>query len=200
MISFNLFGIKIKIKFMFVALITISLIVDKTGIAVIALLACLIHELGHIIMFCVVGYKPISLSFELTGICLTKPTSQLSYPKEVMVQLAGSAMNFIMFALLCKSMTEISFTSIFATTHLVVGIFNLLPLKNFDGGKLLEITLLRFMSIKTTDFICTFIDLTCIFLLLIASVYSFFVEERSLTLIVITIYLMVTALIKLNQD
>lgn len=200
MISFKLFGVEVHIKFMFVAMVTIFLLVDKTGISVIALLACLIHELGHVVMFYLVGYKPISLSFDLTGICLTKPTAQLSYVKEVLVQLAGSTTNFIVFALLCGTISEVSYSSIFATTHLIICIFNLLPLKSFDGGKLLEITLLRIMSIKTTVRVCTFIDLACIFILLTASVCSFFFAQHSFTLIVLTVYLMITALIKLNQD
>lgn len=200
MISFRLFKIDIHIKFMFVALITIFLLVDKTGISVIALSCCLIHEIGHIFMFFLVGYRPVSLTFDLTGICLTKPLIKLSYLKEFLVQIAGSLTNFLVFVFLCKTVNQITYTSIFATTHLVVGIFNLLPLKTFDGGKILEMTLLQFFSINTSQKICTFIDFLCILILLIISMFGFFYDKRSFTLVVITIYLMITALIKLNQD
>lgn len=200
MISFRLFKIDIHIKFMFVALITIFLLVDKTGISVIALLCCLIHELGHIIMFFLVGYRPLSLTFDLTGICLTKPSIKLSYFKEFLVQIAGSLTNFLVFIFLSNTISEITLTSIFATTHLVIGIFNLLPLKSFDGGKILEMTLLQFFSVNTSQKVCTFIDFLCILILLAISIFGFFYNKKSFTLIVITIYLMITALIKLNQD
>lgn len=188
-----------QIEFLFVALVTIFLLVDRSGIATSALLVCLIHELGHVFMFFLVGFKPQKISFQITGICLTKPTAALNYPKEVLVQLAGSTTNFIIFAALCHTVNTITPVSIFATINLVIGIFNLLPLKSFDGGKLLEITLLRFMSIKATDRVCMFVDLTCIFAMLIGSVYAFFTSHQSFTLIVLTVYLMLTAIIKLNQ-
>lgn len=200
MISFEAFGIKIQIQFLFVALVTIFLLADRSGISIIALLACLIHEMGHLIMFCLVGYKPLSLSFEITGIRLTKPIAQLNYWKELLVELAGSFLNFTMFVLLANTTNQISLVSIFAVTHLIVGVFNLVPLKSFDGGKLLEITLLQFCSVITTEYICTAIDLFFVFMMLIGGVWSFLNNRQSFTLVVLTIYLMITALVKLNQD
>lgn len=199
MLRFRLFGVTIQIEFLFVALVTIFLLVDQSGIATTALLVCLIHELGHILMFFLVGFKPHKICFDVTGICLVKPTASLNYAKEVLVQLAGSTTNFILFAIFSHTVNAITPVSIFAVTNLVVGIFNLLPLKSFDGGKLLEITLLKCMSIRMVDRICNIIDLAFIFLMLIGSVYLFITAEQSFTLIVLTIYLMFTAIIKLNQ-
>lgn len=198
MLRFKLFGVSIRIDFLFVALVCLFLILDKTGISTIALAVCFIHEMGHIIMFFLVGYKPKELAFKVTGISLIKPISALNYKKEVLVQLAGSGTNLIIFSLLCHTTNSISNVSIFAVTNLVIGVFNLLPLKNFDGGKLLEITLLRLFSISFAEGICTVIDLAFIFIMLTSSVYAFFTSQQSLTLIVITLYLMITALMKLN--
>lgn len=198
MIKFRIFGVNIRIDFMFTALVTIFLLVDKSGMSVIALLACIIHELGHVAMFFFVGYRPTELAFELTGIRLTKPTVSLNYTKEVMVQLAGSGVNFLVFALLCSTTTSITTTSIFAVTHLIIGIFNLLPLKSFDGGKLLEITMFKLMSVKATQIVCTFVDLACITVMLFLSIYAFLIGNQNFTFVVITFYLMITALARLR--
>lgn len=196
MIEFDFLGIKIKIKFMFVALVTLFLIVDKSSISVIALFACIIHELGHLFMFILIGYKPRELAFELTGIRLVKPSASLTYSKEILVQLAGSGTNFAVFILLCGTVDSISKVSIFAVTHLIIGIFNLLPLKSFDGGKLLELFLIRLVSINTTQFICTIVDFLCILVILTAGIFAFFQNKNSFTLIILSSYLMISAISK----
>lgn len=198
MIEFSLFGINIKIKFMFLAVVTIFLIVDNTSMSIIALLACIIHELGHLIMFAAVGSKPQELAFEMTGIRLTKPSNELPYFKEILVQLAGSSLNFLVFLMLIKTTSTINQLSIFAVTHLVIGVFNLLPIKSFDGGKLLELMLIRFMSMRAANIICNTVDILCILLLLILGLYSFFAGTSSFTLVVLSAFLMFTAIIKLD--
>lgn len=197
MISFKIKDLLIKIDFLFVAVITIFLITDKTNFSVIALLACIIHELGHLLMFFLVGFCPTELSFELTGIRLIKPTSRLSVSKEIAVLLAGSVTNFIFFVALCYTTTEISLISVFAVTHLIVGIFNLIPLKSFDGGKILELFLLKLFTIKTAHSICTVVDFTAITTLLVVSTYTLFFREFSWTLMVLSVYLFIAALANL---
>ena len=78
MLRFKLFGVFIEVDFWFVALVTFFLLTDQTGVSVFALLACFIHELGHLIMFFAVGYTPKALVFELTGIRLVKPEQALT--------------------------------------------------------------------------------------------------------------------------
>lgn len=178
---------------MFVALVTVFLIIDKSGVAVIGLITCIIHELGHVCMFCAVGLTPLELHFELTGMRLVKPLATLSYPKEVLVQLAGSGTNLLVFFLLCGTIDSITPRSIFAVTHLILGVFNLLPLKSFDGGKLLELTLLRFCSVKVADDICTIVDISCLLVLLLTSTYGYFMGSISFTLVVLSAFLIVLA-------
>ncbi|MFZ2539939.1 MAG: site-2 protease family protein [Oscillospiraceae bacterium] len=197
MLRFKIGKLNIQIDFMFVAVVALFLIVDKTGISTIALLACLIHELGHIVMFMAVGYTPQKLTFELTGIRLTKPFHELSAGKELLVELAGSATNLLIFFLLINTIESVSFLSLFAVTHLVLGLFNLLPLKSFDGGKILEIILSFFLSENVTRKICTVADFFCIFIMLIVCIFMIITSKNSFTLLIMTIYLMISSLIKL---
>lgn len=196
MIRFTLFGIKFFIGFMFVALVTVYLIVDKSGIAAIGLAACFIHELGHICMFFAVGLTPLELHFEFSGIRIVKPVAMLSYYKEVLVQIAGSVANLSVFFLLCGTIDGITTRSIFAVTHLILGVFNLLPIKSFDGGKLLELTLIRFCTIKVTEIICTIVDTTCLLTLFFASMYGYYVGNISFTLVILSALLLTVAIMR----
>lgn len=197
MLKFKIGKLDIQIDFMFVAIVSIFLVVDKSGISVIALLACFIHELGHIIMFLLVGYVPQKLSFELTGIRLTKPVQELSRGKELLVQFAGSFTNLAIFFILINTIDKISMLSIFAVTHLVLGLFNLLPIKSFDGGKILEIILSYFINQSTTQKICNISDFLCIFFLLTVCIFMIFTTKNSFTLLILTVYLLITSVVKL---
>lgn len=198
MLQFHVFGMRVTIDFLFVALVTIFLLTDRTGISVIALLACLIHELGHLVMFALVGYTPKALSFELMGIRLSKPEQELSPGKEALVQLAGSATNFLVFFLLVGTLDQITYASLFAVTHLLLGIFNLLPLKSLDGGKLLELFCLKCFGERTADIAATAADLLTTAVLLALSVYMVVTGSKSMTLMVFSGGLFVSLAAKLR--
>ena len=159
MLRFKLLGVRIEVDFWFVALVTIFLLTDRSGVSVIALLACFIHESAHLLAFLAVGCTPRALVFELTGIRLVKPAQALSPGRDAFVQLAGSAANLLVFALLASTTASVSYWSIFAVTHLLLGVFNLLPLRCLDGGKLLELLCLHFWGERAAERVCAAADL-----------------------------------------
>ena len=198
MIRFRIFGLSIRVDFLFVALITFFLLTDQSGVSVIALLACFIHETAHLLAFFAVGYTPRALIFELTGIRLVKPAQELSPFRDAIVQLAGSAANLLVFLLLCGSLHAVSYWSIFAVTHLLLGIFNLLPLKCLDGGKLLELCCLPLLGEHATERITSAADLFTTLVLLGVALYTLLSGERSMTLLFFSGGLSVAALARLR--
>ena len=198
MLRFKLFGVFIKIDFWFVALVTFFLLTDQTGVSAFALLSCFIHELGHLVMFFAVGYTPKALVFELTGIRLIKPEQALTPWRDVLVQLAGSATNLLVFFLLSGTLNAVSIWSIFATIHLLLGIFNLLPLKSLDGGKLLSLLCLRFLGERATEVISSTADILTTALLFGIALYSLFTGERNTTFLFFSSGLFVSLLAKLR--
>ena len=139
MLRFKLAGFPVTVDFLFVGTVTLFLLTDRSGISAMALLACFVHETGHLLAFLLVGYTPRGIVFELTGIRLIKPEQELCPGREAIVQAAGSAVNFAVFFLLSGSLGGISHKSLFAVTHLLLGCFQLLPLSSLDGGKLLAL-------------------------------------------------------------
>lgn len=182
MIRFRLLGIDVRIDFWFVAVVTLFLLTDPSGISTTALLACLIHETAHIIAFLLCGYTPRALIFELTGIRLVKPSQALSPGKDALVQAAGSTANFLMFLLLSGMLGQISYWSVLAVTHLLLGCFNLLPLRCLDGGKLLELACLKWGGERAADRICTAADALVTGALLALCLYALLSGTRSFPL------------------
>ena len=179
MLEGRILGVRVQVDFLFVALTALVLLTDPQGYTLVALLACLIHELGHLVMFLLTGYTPRALILELTGIRLVKPEQALSPVREALVQSAGSLANFGMFALL-------------------MGIFHLLPLKSLDGGKLLALASFRICGARWSERICAGADLLTTLGLLGMAAYMFLSGQQSLTLLIFSSGLVTNLLARLR--
>ncbi|MEG2813570.1 MAG: hypothetical protein RSA79_03120 [Oscillospiraceae bacterium] len=195
MIEFKLFGMTIRIHFLFVALVTLFLLTDEKNVAFLSLLACIIHELAHVIAFMIVSYTPIALDFEITGLRLTASPHKLSIGKELFVQVAGCLMNFILFFSFYFSLTQINSLSIITVAHLIIGIFNMLPLKSFDGGKILMLILTKTIRVDIALKICDIVDGVFLLLLFIAGVFLF-LKIQTFTLFLLVCWLIFIFLMK----
>lgn len=135
MLRFKLFGIEIRLNFLFFAVLTVILLTDQTGIPIWALIASCIHECGHMVAFFCFHQTPRLISFELGGIRMQgQRMEQLKTWQEAVILLAGSGVNFLV-SFLHLAVQQ----NLFASIHLLIGCFNLLPVKSLDGGKLLEL-------------------------------------------------------------
>lgn len=186
---FKLFGVQIEICFSFVAVVCLFLITDKTGLAAASLFACLLHELCHIISFCLIKKPPQKLVFEASGIRLVRPTALLSRKEEVTVQLAGCFGNFTA-ALFCCFMA--GFNS-FSALNLFVAFFNLLPLKSLDGGKLLKLFFTCFLSEPVSEKLCLVFDIVFSALFFLLAVYMIFTRRVNITLLIFALFLVYQA-------
>ncbi len=139
--EFTIKGVKIRFSYLFFFLFTLLFLFDRSGFVLMGMLAGLIHELGHMIAFLICHDLPQEISFELTGIRLVRKKGITTRKKEVFELLMGSGINFFLFFVCSFSLDRISPVSIFAVSHLVLGIFNLLPIEALDGGKLFQLML-----------------------------------------------------------
>lgn len=134
---------RLQIRFTGVAVITLFLLLDRTGLGSLGLAVCAIHELGHLLAFLLLRRIPACLSLEWNGIRLEEPREGLTSREWLFVLLAGSLLNLLFFLLLLPLLTAPSRAGVFAAMHLVVGLYNLLPLPGLDGGRLLSHFLYR---------------------------------------------------------
>lgn len=188
MIEWSSFGINIKVKFMFVAVITIFLILDKTGIAIFMFIATITHELGHVMALLSLGYKPSELSFEIIGIKLIQPIKTINYIKEIIIYISGPLINIIMFTVLYFCSAQASFMKVFAYIHLFIGIFNLLPIGTLDGGRVLNLLFRLFLGYRISNKLSLIISILLVLPVVGYSLYLIMFKSN-FTLILTSIYL-----------
>ena len=188
---------KIKIKFgiitpLFIACLFLS---DRWAYTLVALSAAALHELGHICAAKLTGIHLSSLSLDLLGARLTTERRLSSYKNEIILCAAGPTTNFLC-SLAALSVGHFisngqikEFVNFFAASSAALGILNLLPIKSFDGGRILDCALTRFFGIYVASKIISVLSFLCCFSLWSLSVYLMMRSGSSLSLFVFSISL-----------
>lgn len=106
---------------------------DGQGIVPLALLACALHELGHLCAIRGMGGRVRRLSITAIGAEMEVDRA-LSYGGELLAALAGPLVNLALALLFCR----LRGGAVFAGLNLVLCCFNLLPVGRLDGGRVLR--------------------------------------------------------------
>lgn len=143
MLSFRIFKTNISIAFSFFAIVAILILFDKTNYAMLGLIACILHELGHITAMCFFCISPKRIIFYGAGIKIVpdfKKTTTIF--QDYLILLSGSMTNFIVFITLYSLSMNNFVIALFSVINLVIGAFNLIPFKHFDGGRIIDLILI----------------------------------------------------------
>ena len=103
-------------------------------------LAAVLHELGHLLTLYLLGGRISRFCVRLSGGELQYDGKHLSYGGEILLALAGPAVNFG-FAWLSGWLAAFGHQELlyqFSGCHLVLAFFNLLPALPLDGGRVLQ--------------------------------------------------------------
>ena len=134
------FSAAVRVSGSFWLLVLLAAIVSPLTVVAAILSAAALHELGHLAAMrhygvAVKRFRLTALGAELDA----PPLARLSYGRELVVTLAGVTVNFLCAALLAllglKLWREWCF--VFAGAHLVLAVFNLLPIAPLDGARAL---------------------------------------------------------------
>ncbi len=110
---------------------------DAPSLAVMTLLSALMHEGGHLLALYALGIRGGRFRAHLNGLVCT-PRRTLSYREEILVAAAGPLTNLllaVLFFLLCP--LGVAFFSSFALCELLTGLSNLIPVRGYDGERIL---------------------------------------------------------------
>lgn len=137
MFSVNIRGVKCGVTFSFFAVLALIFLCQSASLEKIAvtLMSCFFHECGHLFFMFLFGRKPESIVAYGGGIRITPRSNvQGGMRQDIIILLAGCGVNFI-----CAGVWYALFGfGFFCRVNLLLGIFNLLPFKYFDGGRVLD--------------------------------------------------------------
>lgn len=139
MLDFSVKNVRLGVSFSFFAVVGLVCFVqgDMKDNIMLILCCCVMHELGHIIAMTLCSVPPEKIVAYGGGIKIC-PNRSVMLPdiRSIVILLAGCAVNLIAALagyLVCGQPTR------FVSANLFLGLFNLLPMKYFDGGQVLEI-------------------------------------------------------------
>ena len=178
---------KLKIGF-FAIMLLLSLLYTPSVLSLCAILAAVLHELGHIGAAWISGIRLRECQVGIYGAGLVPDGDVYSYGKEIFLCLCGPLVNLI-----CASVgvwfVQGAFGESFLFASLALGLLNLLPVKGFDGGRILAAFLLRFCSARTVECVTAVLSFLCVFLLWCCSVYLLLRFVASLSLFIFSLSL-----------
>lgn len=199
---------KIKIDLKIFLLAFIFILTKQIHIYMLIMIFALIHELGHIMIGILLGFKlekieiipvGIAISFNINFDDFNKKIgkSNLLELKKILIALAGPLVNIIIIIMTLYLKIGIIKKLNIIYANILIGIFNLLPIYPLDGGRILKGILNILIGRKNT---LKYIDKISIMVLILISIISVYILKynRNIGLIFVTIYLWIIVIKKVK--
>ncbi len=135
---------RVRIEPMAVATYIAMLLSDRTNAVACILLAAAVHEAGHLLAARLLRIPLGELRLDLLGAQLSVDGRLLTYGEEWALCAAGPTFSLLLAALLAPLWKPGGFWLELSCASLLLGLLNLLPIRNFDGGRMLS-ALLAFL-------------------------------------------------------
>lgn len=126
-------GDRVRLRPGFVALVCAGIYFGSARLLGIFLLAALAHELGHIAMAKLLGLHIHALTLSAQGAELELLEEHTSFYKDMLLCLSGPMVNLLWVG----GCAAIKGSPLFLGANLLLGAFNLLPVRPLDGGNAL---------------------------------------------------------------
>lgn len=147
MIELKLKKTSLQLDFSFFAVLALYTLLDESGFGFAALGACVMHETAHFIAMAFFGVPVERVTLYGAGIRIT--SSKIEYLKPIckaVILGAGCIVNFVAAFMFCKLGKYDAFA-----VNLFTGIFNLLPMGELDGARLLKMLVVRHCRAENVD-------------------------------------------------
>lgn len=126
-------NVELIINYYFIAVLTLMLVVFQNERIVLCFVFCILHELGHLAAMLVLGERVRSISLDYFGMRIDCGGRIISRLNESVIAAAGPAVNLIL-AFICRILRLDGAFEI----NLSLAVFNLLPVKMLDGGRIIS--------------------------------------------------------------
>jgi membrane-associated protease RseP (regulator of RpoE activity) len=159
------------------------------------LFSATIHELGHLIVARILNINLKELKVGIFGAGLSCDTYSLSYKDEILLCLGGPFINLISaslcYAFLKNYFVIFPYIKTFVFSSLFLGLINLLPIKDFDGGRIFYALLAKKFSPKISITIQKYISFVIVFIMWSFSLFLLIKYSFSLSLFIFSLSLFV---------
>ena len=147
------------------------------------ILACAFHEAGHLLAIVLCNNRVESICFSPMGITINRRGGAASYLHDIFIYSMGPAFSFIL-AVICFFFSAHNLAMISISLFAI----NIVPIKIFDGGKILYSILCIFIP-NTAQKTVNCISGSVICVLWILSIYVILVTGENFSLFAMCIYL-----------
>lgn len=124
------------IDYYFIAVLTLMLVVFRNESILRCFLFCVLHEVGHLTAMFIFGERVRSVHLGYFGMKIDCGDRILPAGRETVIALAGPAVNLILAAMFLLFGFNADFS-----VNIALAVFNLLPVKMLDGGRILALFL-----------------------------------------------------------
>ena len=151
-----------------------------------------LHEAGHLLAMALCGARPSRICLTAAGMRIERPPAlTLAFAQEIAIAFAGPAVSLLLagvFALLAR---VIPLHSDLYLLNLGFGLFNLLPVRQLDGGRMLYFLLCRRFPERAASRAVLASSLLCLFAAAAGASFICLRQGVSLPLLVAVVYLTV---------
>lgn len=189
-------GVKIRFSFWFFATAALLIFSGEGDYPILGLYACIIHETGHLLAMIVFGVRVRAVEFYGAGIKIThEDMSGLNAIKRAVIILGGCAVNLLGFLIFYFLLNTGEKAEVFAAVNFVLMIFNLIPLKCFDGGKLAELVSERLLSVQKSLKFGKVLEIITILLTALSLIIAIYIGGGNFSLYTTLVYFVISTVL-----
>lgn len=180
-------GIEFELSPLFFIITSLLLLFDKSGYMSFSMLFSLCHEFGHIIAMFIIHKPPRAIKIKIYGFEIN--TVSFSIAETIFISAAGPLINLlsVLFCLILSSNINYKLLDLIYI-NIVIAAFNLLPVKNLDGGDILFSILTLKFSRNKADKLFRLISLSFSIIIMIFGIFLFFYGNMGVLLIGIYLF------------
>ena len=158
------------------------LLTDRSLLCLSAFLAAAFHEVGHLLAARLLKIPIRRLRLDLLGARMDTVGRMMTYGEEWLLCAAGPLFSLLLSGGLCFLWEISPFAKLLSAASLLLGLLNLLPIRNFDGGRMLSVALSSFFGERISDYALRLTSFLFLFLLWAVSVYFLLLAGDGLSL------------------
>lgn len=192
--TFRIGKTELTVRFGFFAVLAVVLCLDGGAHALPAVLACAVHEGGHMLAARLCGMRIEAVRFGALGIQMVGDARPLSHLRRAAVSLAGPLANLLFFALLLPTPRACS------AVQLLLFLVHILPAVPLDGGMALYSLLCCAAEERRAGRICTAVSVLLAFLLGTLGFSVLLRTQYNFTLLLLALYILLYLVLKRRES